>query len=118
MDLADAIEICLAKPGAEETIPFGPDVLVYKVGGKMFATAGLSDDVGRMNLKCDPERAADLRERYEAILPGYHMNKRHWNTIVFDGSLAPSLVQELIEMSYRLVVQGLPKKARERLQQP
>jgi predicted DNA-binding protein (MmcQ/YjbR family) len=116
MDLADAIEICLAQPGAEETIPFGPDVLVYKVGGKMFATAGLSDDVGRMNLKCDPERAADLRERYDAILPGYHMNKRHWNTIVFDGSLAPSLVRELIDMSYRLVVQGLPKKMRERLQ--
>ena len=117
MDLADAIETCLAKTGAEETIPFGPDVLVYKVGGKMFATAGLSDDVGRMNLKCDPERAADLRERHEAILPGYHMNKRHWNTIVFDGSLAPSLVDELIDMSYRLVVQGLPKKIRGRFQQ-
>jgi predicted DNA-binding protein (MmcQ/YjbR family) len=112
VDLADAVEFCLSKPGAEETTPFGPDVLVYKVGGKMFATAGMSEETGRMNLKCNPERSADLRERYEAILPGYHMNKRHWNTIVFDGTLPPALVRELIEISYALVVAGLSKKAR------
>ena len=115
MDLAEAVEICMARPGAEETTPFGPDVLVYKVAGKMFATAGIDDDIGRMNLKCDPERAIDLRERYEAILPGYHMNKRHWNTLVFDGSLRTELVGELIELSYQLVAAGLPKRTRDRL---
>lgn len=116
MELIDAVEICLALPGAEETTPFGEDVVVYKVAGKMFATAAVTDeDIGRMNLKCDPERAVDLRDRHEAIIPGYHMNKRHWNTIVFDGSLSPKLVRELIEHSYDLVVAGLPKKAREAL---
>jgi predicted DNA-binding protein (MmcQ/YjbR family) len=105
----------MALPEVEETTPFGPDVLVYKVAGKMFATAGMNDEIGRMNLKCDPERAIDLRERHEAILPGYHMNKRHWNTLIFDASLPPKLIRELIELSYALVVAGLPKKARERI---
>jgi predicted DNA-binding protein (MmcQ/YjbR family) len=116
MDLADAIECCLALPRTQETTPFGPDVLVYKVGGKMFATATMGDDeVGRMNLKCDPERAIELREGYEAITPGYHMNKKHWNTLTFDATLSPALVVELIEASYQLVVKGLPKKVRESL---
>jgi len=115
MDLGDAIEVCMALPEVEETTPFGPDVLVYKVAGKMFATAAMEGDSGRMNLKCDPERAIDLREHHEAVRPGYHMNKRHWNTLVFDGSLLPALVRELIEHSYGLVIAGLPKKERERL---
>ena len=95
----------------EET-PFGPDVLVYKVLGKMFATLGFEDEVGRMNLKCDPERALELRDEYEAILPGYHMSKKHWNTIVLDGSLPSALMVELMEHSYELVVRGMPKKLR------
>ena len=115
MDLQEAIDVCLAKPGAEETTPFGPEVLVYKVGGKMFATAGLEEETGRMNLKCDPDHALELRDRYEAILPGYHMNKRHWNTLVLDGRLPRALVEELIEESYALVARGLPRKVREGL---
>lgn len=112
MELQEAIEWCLALPQVEETTPFGPDVLVYKVAGKMFATAGLEDGVGRMNLKCDPEQALELREEWEAIIPGYHMNKKHWNTVIFDGSLRSKLVGELIEQSYDLVVAGMPKKLR------
>ncbi|MBK1833657.1 MmcQ/YjbR family DNA-binding protein [Roseibacillus ishigakijimensis] len=115
MDLQDAIEHCLSLPATEETSPFGPDVLVYKVAGKMFATAGLENEEGRMNLKCDPERAVDLRDQWEAIDPGYHMNKKHWNTLRFDGSLPPKLVRELIDHSYQLVVAGLSKKVREEL---
>jgi predicted DNA-binding protein (MmcQ/YjbR family) len=102
------------KEVTEET-PFGPDVLVYKVMGKMFATLGFEDEVGRMNLKCDPERALELRDEYEAIIPGYHMNKKHWNTLVLDGSLDGKLVMRLIEDSYDLVVGGLPKKLRDDL---
>ena len=82
MDLPDLIAHCLSKPGAEETTPFGPEVLVYKVGGRMFALSNPEDVPPRVNLKCDPDRAIDLRERHDAIIPGYHMNKRHWNTLV------------------------------------
>ncbi len=103
---------CLSRPGAEETTPFGPDVLVYKVGGKMFALASPDDLPPRVNLKCDPDRALELRDRYEDILPGYHMNKRHWNTLVLGGALPPDLVRELIDHSYALVVAGLPKRLR------
>lgn len=115
MELQEAIELCLALPKVEETTPFGPDVLVYKVAGKMFATAGLEDEVGRMNLKCDPERAVELRDEWEAITAGYHMNKKHWNTVIFDGSLPTALVGELIAQSYDLVVAGMPKRLRESL---
>lgn len=80
MTLPDSIDHFLSKPGAEESTPFGPDVLVYKVAGKMFALAVPDDFPARINLKCDPERALALRDEHEAITPGYHMNKRHWNT--------------------------------------
>ena len=113
MELQDAIGLSLSLPDTEESTPFGPDVLVYKVAGKMFATAGLSDEVGRMNLKCSPERARALREEWEAITPGYHMNKKHWNTVIFDGSLSSPLIRELIEHSYELVVAGMTKKQRD-----
>ncbi|MEM1084226.1 MAG: MmcQ/YjbR family DNA-binding protein [Verrucomicrobiota bacterium] len=112
MDLPDVIDHCLAKPGCEETTPFGPEVLVYKVGGKMFALANPSDVPSRMNLKCDPDRSVELREEHEAIIPGYHMNKRHWNTVTLDGSLPSALVAELIDHSYELVVASLPKGKR------
>ncbi len=115
MDLPDTIEHILSKPGAEETTPFGPDVLVYKVGGKMFALTSPDDFPPRMNLKCDPERATALRDEYEAIIPGYHMNKRHWNTLILDGSLPSSLIHELIDHSYGLVVASLPKAERAKL---
>ena len=112
MDLPEAIAHCLAKPAVEETTPFGPDVLVYKVAGKMFALTDPADFPPRMNLKCDPERALCLREEYPSINPGYHMNKRHWNTVLFDGSVSSRLLQELIDHSYDLVVAGLPKSKR------
>jgi len=115
MDLPDAIAHILAKPGCEETTPFGPEVLVYKVGGKMFALTVPDDFPARLNLKCDPERAVTLREEFEAVIPGYHMNKRHWNTVILDASLPPALVLELIDHSYELVVASLPKSVRSRL---
>jgi predicted DNA-binding protein (MmcQ/YjbR family) len=110
MDLPDVIAHFLSKPGAEETTPFGPEVLVYKVGGKMFAAASPDEFPARINLKCDPERSLELRDQHESILPGYHMNKRHWNTLVLDGSLPSKLVAELIDHSYKLVKKGLPKR--------
>ena len=84
MDLAEFREYCLSKPGASEETPFGPDVLVFKVGGKMFALAALDEVPPRVNLKCDPDLALDLRDRYEQVTPGYHMNKKHWNTVEID----------------------------------
>lgn len=115
MDLPDAIEYCLSRPGAEETTPFGPDALVYKVGGKMFALTVPDDFPARINLKCDPERAVLLREEYESITPGYHMNKRHWNTVLLDGSVPSPLLRELIDLSHELVVASLPKAMRAKL---
>lgn len=106
----------VAKFGVTEETPFGPEVLVYKVLGKMFATLGFENEVGRMNLKCDPDRALELRDEHEAVLPGYHMNKKHWNTLVLDGSLSGDLVSELIDHSYDLVVEGMSKKLRESLE--
>ena len=103
----------MAKPRVVEETPFGPEVLVYKILGKIFATLGFKDEVGQMNSKCDPERALQLRDEYETILPGYHMNKKHWHTLVLDGSLPSHLVGELIDHSYQLVVKGMPKKTRE-----
>ncbi len=109
MDLPDVIARFLSKPGAEETTPFGPEVLVYKVGGKMFSLTDPGEFPLRINLKCDPERAIELREEYSGIIPGYHMNKRHWNTLILDGSVPSSLVAELIDHSYDLVAASLPK---------
>lgn len=112
MDLPDVISHCLSKAGAEETTPFGPEVLVYKVAGKMFALTNPEDVPARVNLKCDPDRAIDLREQHEAIIPGWHMNKRHWNTVTLDGSVPTPLVKELLDHSYDLVVASLPKSKR------
>ncbi len=106
-----------AKPEAVEDYPFGPDVLVLKVAGKMFAT--LSESPGypaRMNLKCDPDEAVMLRDIFPAVLPGYHMNKRHWNTIVLDGSIPQGEIERMIDNSYSLVVAGLPLRQRRALQ--
>jgi predicted DNA-binding protein (MmcQ/YjbR family) len=112
MDLPDVILHILSKPGAEETTPFGPDTLVYKVAGKMFALTTPDEFPARLNLKCDPGRALELRDGHESIIPGYHMNKRHWNTLILDGSLPAKLVRELIDHSYSLVVASLPKDKR------
>lgn len=109
-------DYCLAKPGVEETFPFGPDTIVMKVMGKVFALSSLNTAWLSVNLKCDPERALELRDEYEAILPGYHMNKQHWNTISFENSqISDALFLELVNHSYELVVASLTKKLKEEL---
>ena len=105
-------EYCLNKKGVTEELPFGPDTLVFKVMGKLFALCGLDDVPGSCNLKCDPVRAEELRERFSSIIPGYHMNKKHWNTIEWDGNVADELILELIDHSYDLVGEGLPLNLR------
>ncbi len=102
--------LCLSHPGVTEDQPFGEDTLVFRVGGKIFALLALDAFPARINLKCDPERAVALREQYAAILPGYHMNKRHWNTLVADGSIERDEVAELVAHAYRLVRHALPRK--------
>lgn len=110
MNLESFREYCLAKPGVEETFPFGEDTLVFKVMGKMFALTGLDSAVFTINLKCDPERSIELREAHHEIQPGYHMNKQHWNTVNCEGELDERLLLELVDHSYTLVVKSLSKK--------
>ena len=110
MNLQELREYCLVKPGVEETTPFGPDTLVFKVAGKAFLLTGFENNPVQFNVKCDPEKAIDLRERYPCVQPGFHMNKKHWNTIVVDGSVSIKLVKEWIDDSYALVVAGFSRK--------
>lgn len=114
MDIESFRHKCLSYPQVTEEFPFDNNTLVFKVLGKMFAAADV-DLFESINLKCDPARATELRESYDGILPGYHMNKKHWNTVVMDGSVPDPLILEMIGESYRLVVQGLPKSARDSL---
>ena len=114
MNVEEVRQICVAKKGVTEGFPFDDTTLVLKVGGKVFALLSLERNPW-LNLKCDPERAVDLRERYEDITPGYHMNKKHWNSVRLEGSLPVSLVAELIEHSYQLVYQSLPGKSKAEL---
>jgi len=104
MDLAFFRNYCLSKENVTEEFPFGEGTLVYKVNGKMFALTDI-ETFESVNLKCDPEKAIELRERFDAIQPGYHMNKKHWNTVVNDGSIPDKLLKELIDHSYDLVNQ-------------
>ena len=106
----------LSKPDAELDYPFGPDVAVPKVRGRMFATLGEEAGVARMNLKCDPEEALMLRDVFDAVLPGYHMNKTHWNTVLLDGSLPRGEIERMIDHSYALVVKKLKKAERTALE--
>ena len=115
MDAAELRRWCLAQSGAVEDFPFGPEHSVFKVGGKMFALSTLERTPLAVSAKCEPELALQLRDTYTAIRPGYHLNKRHWNTITLDGSLSDQLVRELIADSYDLVVSALPKRTREEL---
>lgn len=103
---------CLSLAGAEETFPFDHENSVFKVGGKMFALSPLGREPLRISLKCEPGLAEALREEHAAVIPGYHLNKRHWNTVILDGSLADEAVREMIEDSYDLVVSRLPKAER------
>lgn len=117
MDIEAFRKYCLSLKGVEETTPFGPDNLVYKVGGKIFAITSLDSDDASANLKCDPERAIQLRDEYpDQIVPGYHMNKRHWNTVFLGLGLSDQLIRELTDHSYSLVVQSLSKSVRVELE--
>ncbi len=115
MNIESYREYCLAKPGVTEGFPFDEKTLVFKVMGKMFALADVDEFVS-INLKCDPELAVELREKYEGtVLPGYHMNKKHWNTMVVNGALNDEELRHWTNHSYDLVVSGLPKKLKEEL---
>lgn len=115
MNIDTLREYCLAKKGVEETLPFGPDVLVFKVGGKVFLLCPLDTEEFRFNVKCDPAKAIELREQYDCVLPGYHMNKKHWNTIIPNNQVTQKLLREWIDDSYELVVNSLPVKIRKEL---
>ena len=104
MNAAELRQLCLAFPGAQETFPFGPRTSVFKVRGKMFALSQLDAESLRVSVKCEPELAESLRGAYPAVIPGYHLNKRHWNTVILDGSLSDGTVHDMIEDSYDLVV--------------
>ena len=108
-------DYCLSKPATTESFPFDETTLVFKVSGKVFALSDMEARPMRVSLKCDPERAVELRELHEAIQPAFHMNKQHWNTVTSDGSLRDSFIRELIDHSYERVVAGLPKAVRDNL---
>ncbi|SKC57218.1 MmcQ/YjbR family DNA-binding protein [Ohtaekwangia koreensis] len=106
---------CIAKKGVTEEFPFGEQILVYKVMGKVFALTNV-EEFGSINLKVDPEKGVELREQYASVQPGYHMNKKHWITVLIDGSIPDKLLKQWIDDSYQLVVSGLPKKQQAALQ--
>ena len=113
MNIEDFYEYCLSKKAVEETFPFDDVTLVFKVMGKMFALTGLDKDEFTINLKCDPEYATELRESHPEVTPGWHMSKKHWNTVDCQGSLSDKFLRELIDHSYDMVVKGLKKADRE-----
>jgi predicted DNA-binding protein (MmcQ/YjbR family) len=112
MNLEELRSYCLAKSNVEECFPFGEVTLVYKVGGKIFLLAGMDEVPLSINIKADPEAAIEQRERYPAVSYGYHMNKKHWNTITLDGSVRNTLIKQWIDDSYELVRSSLPKDKR------
>lgn len=103
LHLEDLRQYCLLKPGVEESFPFDETTLVFKVNGKMFLLVGLDSEQLSFNVKCDPDIALELRETYAAVQPGYHMNKKHWNTVLVDGSIGRSVLYGFIDASYELV---------------
>jgi predicted DNA-binding protein (MmcQ/YjbR family) len=109
MDTEQLREYCIQKPDVEEGFPFGPTALVFKVNGKMFLLASLESQPLQFNLKCDPEKAIELREQYPCVMPGYHMNKKLWNTVVIDGTLSSQQLREFVDHSYDLVSKGKKK---------
>jgi predicted DNA-binding protein (MmcQ/YjbR family) len=120
MNLETYYEYCLSKKGVTEHFPFDEDTLVFKVGGKMFALSSLSQwEKGQpsVNLKCDPERAEELRAEYDDIQPGFHMSKTHWNTITINASVSDALIKEFIDDSYGLVFKSLTKKLQSEIQE-
>ena len=116
MDFQTARTYMLSHPESWEDFPFYPDVAVMKVRNKMFATLSIETGLARMNLKCDPAEAQMLRDIFSAVLPGYHMNKRHWNTVLLDGSIPAGELERMIDRSYGLVVKGMTRKERQPLE--
>ena len=114
MNIEEIREYCLSKNGVTECFPFDEVTLVFKVGGKMFGLVNLDGELS-INLKCDPEKAVELREKYPAVKPGYHMNKKLWNTVEMNNSIRDDLIKEWIDESYQLVFEGLTKKKKEQI---
>lgn len=118
MDLEGLMSYCSAKAGVEETFPFDENTLVFKVMGKMFGATNITEEVLRVNLKCNPEKSLELRDLHPEIIPGYHMNKKHWNTVIIgEGQLPQSLILELIDHSYHTVVKSLTKAKKVELEE-
>ncbi|MCH7415357.1 MmcQ/YjbR family DNA-binding protein [Belliella sp. R4-6] len=109
-------EYCLSKPGASEDTPFDANTLCFKVGGKIFAIIDI-ELFESVNLKCEPEYAVELREKHDSIVPGYHMNKKHWNTVIFNSGLSDKFILQLVDHSYDLVFDSLSKKVKENIQE-
>lgn len=114
MNIEEIREYCIQKPHTTEELPFGPDVLVFKTTGKVFLLLSLDEGGKTFNVKCDPELAIELREQYPCVIPGYHMNKKHWNTIIVDGSVTSNKLKEWIDHSFDLIVKSLPLKERKK----
>jgi predicted DNA-binding protein (MmcQ/YjbR family) len=110
MNVEEIREYAISKPDVEESFPFGQETLVFKIAGKVFLLMGLENDPLQFNVKCDPERAIELRDEYECILPGYHMNKKHWNSVIIDGTLTNKKIKEQIDHSYDLVKPKLKRR--------
>jgi predicted DNA-binding protein (MmcQ/YjbR family) len=115
MDIVEFREYCLTKPSATEATPFGETVLVFKVAGKMFALVSLDEVPATANLKCDPDLALELRDRYEQVRSGYHMNKKHWNTVEIESSIPETELRKMIDHSYDLIVRSLPRASRSKI---
>ncbi|MBK8807737.1 MAG: MmcQ/YjbR family DNA-binding protein [Bacteroidales bacterium] len=114
MDIEAVRLICISKQQVTEDMPFGDDTVVFRIGGKMFALLSL-DGSNEINLKCNPEKAIEYREKYDFVKPGYHMNKRHWNSVCFDTTIPDSLLSDMINHSYQLVYEGLTRVVKESL---
>lgn len=114
MNIEELRDYCLQKPATTEGLPFGEDTLVFKVGGKMFLLTSIATGTN-FNVKCDPELAVELREKHPEVQPGYHMNKKMWNTVYMDGSLTTKQLHQMIDHSYELVFKGLPKKQQQEI---
>src|ERR1700712_1143622 len=115
MDLETIRKYCLEKKSTTESFPFGETTLVFKVSGKVFLLMGLDNQPLQFNVKCDPEKAEELREEYSSVTPGFHMNKKHWNTVVLNGQIPLKKIREMIDDSYELVARSLPLNERKKL---
>ncbi|RXP45166.1 MmcQ/YjbR family DNA-binding protein [Lutibacter sp. HS1-25] len=115
MNIEEFRDYCLSKKYVTECFPFDQTTLVFKVADKMFALSGLEQHPSKVNLKCDPEKSIELREQYSTIIEGFHMSKKHWNTVTIEGDLKTDFIKELIDHSYNLVVKGMTKKQQKEL---